>query len=215
MSYNVFLDGLLLPVTPEKIVTKIVNKNETFDLINGEQLNLLKSSGLTEIEFDFLLPNEEHPFTNYILGFVSPKVYLDRIKDLRDNKKSCKFTLIREKNYREPLFNLNIRVSIEDYQIIEQHDNGFDILVSIKLKQYDLRGTRTGSIDGNGKLVIKEERTFLENGNDSYIFKSGDDLFDICQMMLGDGDLCTQVATKNGFKSPLDVKAGTLINLKL
>ncbi len=214
MSYSIFLDNLLLPVTPEKVVTKIVNKNQTIDLINGEQLNLLKSKGLTEIEFDFLLPSEEYPFASYVLGFVSPKVFLDRLDTLKRNKQSCKFTLIRSKGFQRDLFNLNMRVSIEDYHIVEDHSNGFDILVSVKLRQFDIKSTKTGTIDSSGKIVVKEERSFLDNASSKYIVKTGDNLFDICQMVLGDGDLCTEVATKNGLKSPLDIKPGMLLNMK-
>ncbi len=214
MSYSIFLDNLLLPVTPEKVVTKIVNKNQTIDLINGEQLNLLKSKGLTEIEFDFLLPSEEYPFAKYVLDFVSPKVFLDKLDTLKRNKQSCKFTLIRSKGFQRDLFNLNMRVSVEDYQIVEDNSNGFDILVSVKLRQFDIKSTKTGTIDSSGKIVVKEERSFLDNASSKYIVKAGDNLFDICQMVLGDGDLCTEVAKKNGLKSPLDVRAGMLLNMK-
>ncbi len=214
MSYSIFLDNLLLPVTPEKVVTKIVNKNESVDLINGEQLNLLKSKGLTEIEFDFLLPSEEYTFANYVSGFLSPKIFLDRIDELKRQKKSCKFTLIRSKGFQRNLFNLNMRVSIEDYQIIEDNSNGFDVLISIKLKQYDIKKTKTGTIDSSGKIIVKEDRSFLDKNETKYIVKTGDNLFDICQMVLGDGDLAREVATKNGLSSPLDIKGGMLLNMQ-
>lgn len=211
MSYSFFINNLLLPIPPEKITTKTVNKNETINLVDGSELNILRSSGLTEIEFDFLLPSDEYPFANYVGGFISPNEFLEKFEYIKNNKQSAKFTIIRSKGFGNTLFNLNMRVSIEDYQITEQYDNGFDILVSIKLKQFDNIYTKSGTIDKDGNVIVDEQRAFFENTSESYIMKNGDDLFDVCHMMLGDGDLCTEIATKNGYSSPLDVKGGTLI----
>ena len=56
MSYDLFLDGILFPVTPEKMTIKIKNQNKTLVLIDEGEINLLKKSGLTEISFTVLLP---------------------------------------------------------------------------------------------------------------------------------------------------------------
>lgn len=215
--YTFYLDELLLPVSPEKVVTKIVNKNQTISLINDEEINLLKNNGLTEIEFDFLLPSEKYPFATYRnKQFLKPNYFIDKLKESKNNKQSIKLTIIRDKGFNNNLFNLNMRVSIEEMVIHEQHDNGFDIMVSITLKQYNVVKTKTGSIGADGKITVKEERPFFENETKTnHIMKNGDSLFDVCHMILGDGDLCTEIAKKNGFNSPLDVVGGTLIRFDL
>lgn len=41
--YDVYLDKILLPVTPSKIDTKIKNANKTINLINDGEVNIIKT----------------------------------------------------------------------------------------------------------------------------------------------------------------------------
>ena len=50
-GYKFYFDKLLLPVAPPKLELKINNNNETVDLANNSQVNLLKDPGLTDITF--------------------------------------------------------------------------------------------------------------------------------------------------------------------
>lgn len=215
MAYQIYIDNFLLPVTPEKIVTKITNKNQSISLINNQELNILKNRGLTEIEFDFIIPKEQYPFAVYENGYLEPQYFLNRLHEIKSNKKSVRFSVLRQKSKTEKMFNQNMRVSIEDYQIVEDAENGFDTVVSIKLKQFDARKTKTGTIGPDNTIIVKEERPFFEDEKKTYILKQGDNLFDVCHMILGDGDLCTEVALRNGLKSPLDAIWGMLIRFDL
>ena len=62
MAYKLYLDGVLFPVAPSKVTVKINNQNETVTLINEGEANILKAAGLSDVEFDLLLPNTEYPF---------------------------------------------------------------------------------------------------------------------------------------------------------
>ena len=46
-----YLDGVLMPVTPSQVKVKINNQNKTMTLIGGEEINLLKSPSLSDISF--------------------------------------------------------------------------------------------------------------------------------------------------------------------
>lgn len=215
MGYNFYIDDFLLPISPSKMVTKIANKNQTISLINSQEINILKPDGLTEIEFDFILPDKEYPFTNYKNGFLPPNYFLEKLKNIKLNKKSVRFTVLREKTKKQPMHNLNMRVSIEDYTVSESFEDGYDSIVSIKLKQFYQRSTKTGTINKDNVIVVNENRPFYEDEKKTYILKKHDNLYDICHMILGDGDLCNSVAEKNGLKSPLDAVEGMLIRFDL
>mgnify|MGYP000118660051 FL=1 len=43
--YNIFLDQLLLPVTPEEMKIKHNGRNDTITLINDGEVNILKTGG--------------------------------------------------------------------------------------------------------------------------------------------------------------------------
>ena len=72
-GYTFIIDGMKLPVTPEKLTVKIGNNNKTYTLMNDGEINILKMPGLTEIEFEALLPNVEYSFAEYENGFKNAK----------------------------------------------------------------------------------------------------------------------------------------------
>ena len=45
--YYVYLDKILLPITPSKLTLKIKNQNKTVVEINEGEINMLKKAGLT------------------------------------------------------------------------------------------------------------------------------------------------------------------------
>ena len=53
-----------MPITPSKVTVKINNQNKTMTLINGEEINILKAAGLSDVSFELLLPQVSYPFTN-------------------------------------------------------------------------------------------------------------------------------------------------------
>ena len=57
--YRFYIDETELPVAPGALNLKIRGANKTLTLINDGEINLLKIPGLTEINFDFLLPMSE------------------------------------------------------------------------------------------------------------------------------------------------------------
>lgn len=55
-GYDMYFDKCLFPVTPEKISIKINGNNKTVNLINEGEINILKKTGLTDIEFEAEIP---------------------------------------------------------------------------------------------------------------------------------------------------------------
>ena len=45
--YQYYIDGVMLPIAPPSMKTKINNQNDTITLLNGEEINIIKSPGLT------------------------------------------------------------------------------------------------------------------------------------------------------------------------
>lgn len=127
------------------------------NLIDGSQVNVLNQPGLTEISFEILLPQTKYPFADYKSGiFRGASYFLKEIEKLKLTKKPFQFVVWREKQGIKHgvdknkklkfgsthLYDTNISVSLEDYEITEEAENGYDIMVSIKLKQYNAYGTK-------------------------------------------------------------------------
>lgn len=147
--YDFYLDKICCPVAPEKLQIKINNKNKTLTLINDGEINFLKKAGLSEITFDLLLPNVKYPFAVYKDGFKKADYYLSELEKLKTSQKPFKFKVIRQLPNGKVLFSTNMKVSLEQYSIDESADNGFDVKVNIKLKQYKDFSTKTCKIKTN------------------------------------------------------------------
>ena len=86
MAYRLYLDGTLFPVIPSKLTLKINGNNETVTLINEGEAVILKQPGLTDIEFELLLPAVEYAFAVYPDGFRKPQFYTEKLEALMTAK---------------------------------------------------------------------------------------------------------------------------------
>ena len=184
MAYEVYLGKMLCPVAPSKIQIKIKNQNKTMNLMNDGEINFLKVAGLSEISFDLLLPNVKYPFATYKSGFVNAKVFLDEFEKMKAEQKPFQFKVIRKFPNGKMLFDTDMKVSLEDYTIKEEAKQGFDITVSIKLKQFNDYGTKIGDIvfDSNindlmvipGTITVASQihfEDFIKDDNVSLVVK--------------------------------------------
>lgn len=205
--YEIYIDGLLFPVAPPTIDTKINGRNETIDLASGHQINMLKEAGLTDIEMDLRLPNVKYPWAQYgDEGFQSAQVYLDKLEECKKMKSQEGFDLIiirkldgvgtvqtdkidnatenAEINVAEGLLaptvakmlgmktpdidekkidkyikgatkkainNYAIQVSLEDYTVKEDAEEGYDLVVECNFKEWRDWGTKTIKLKTSSK----------------------------------------------------------------
>ena len=156
-GYSFFLGSLQLPVPPESMEMVINNQNTTINLINDQEVNILRKAGLTEISFDALLPQTKYPFAAYPNGFKSASYFLEEIEKLKTGLKPFQLIVTRATPNGKLLFDTNIKVSLEDYTIKEEEGHGFDVKVSLSFKQYVEYSTKTVKInieDNRKKPVI-------------------------------------------------------------
>ena len=199
--YEVYLDNLLLPIAPSKISRKIGNQNTTMNLINNGEVSILKSAGLMEIDFEFLLPNVPYPFATYKQGFERPEFYLDKLKKLKDGAKPFQFKINRRFPDGGMIFDNDIRVSLEDYTIMDDVKEGFDVRVAIGLKEYRFYATTqvTASVvEDQTTITTSKDR---EEGNPpaqgSYTVVGGDCLWNIAKKIYGNGSKYTGIYQAN------------------
>lgn len=130
--YLFYLGGMLLPVTPSKITTKIGNSNKTMELANEGEINLIKFPKLTEYSFEFELPFSK---LSYSARECDPKEILDMLEEAKLKKKILTFQVAR-KMHNKTRFALEQQVSVEEYEVLEDAENNSDITVSITLRQF-------------------------------------------------------------------------------
>lgn len=193
MAYKMYIDGALMPITPSKVKVKINNQNKTLVLISGEEINILKDAKLTDVSFDLLLPQVPYPFTNG--GAQGADYYLSLFERLKKSKEPFQWILNRSRPDGAGMFYSNLTVGLEDYQITDDAMEGFDITVSVKLRQYRAFGTKTVQITQPttptepAAATVKEAPRPAESApkNAAYTVQSGDSLWNIAKKQLGDG----------------------------
>lgn len=223
MAYCFYLGNTLLPVAPEKLQIKIDNANKTYTLINEGEINVLKTPGLTDIEFDVLLPNQKYPFAVYKSGFVPAKTFLEVLKKYKETKQTFQFIVTRTFPNGSMLFDTNMKVSLESYTIKEDAKNyGFDVLVTVKLKQYRDYATKTCNIQfasTKPKVAVTKTRQ-AENSpapasSQTYTVKKGDCLWKIAKKFYGSGAKYTVIynANKDKIKNPNLIYPGQVFTI--
>ena len=216
MAYYFFMDKKMLPVAPPKLSVRINNSNKTINLINDGEVNLLKNAALTEIAFDVLLPNNEYPFADYnSFSMDFAESYLSDFKTLKLSKDPFQFIVTRMTNDFVFLFDTNITVSLEDYEIIEDANNGTDVLASIRLKQYKPYGTKTATIktnaDGTKTAVVDEPRLTTKPVPNTAKIMKDQTLLQIVKKNFGNTKMYSQIKKLNGITNPNNMPAGTVL----
>ena len=206
--YDVFLDKILLPVTPSKIQLKIKNQNKTINLISEGEVNILRQAGLTDISLTVLIPQVPYPFAKYNSGFQDASFFLDAFEKLKTERdmdgklKPFQFIVSRAMPNGANLFSTNIKVSLEEYTITDDTKGGFDITVDIKLKQYRSYATSVVQVQAElgkaPKAIIKPQRP-AENPPQArtHTVVPGDSLWAIAQRHLNDGNRYAEIYELN------------------
>ena len=157
MMYYLYINNVLMPVTPGKITSKIKNRNKTVELASGGELNILKSPGLTEISFGLLLPTVEYPFAMYENGFKSPDYYLELFEKLKTNRIAFDLRIIRSLS-AETLLMHAARVDTLSDSMIRQYDLNSDGIITAADARILLRnnGSLTLLNDTNMRCAVED-----------------------------------------------------------
>jgi Uncharacterized protein containing LysM domain len=212
--YKFYMDNLLLPIAPSKFTLKVSNSNKTMELIKGGEINFLRSQGLSELSFEFIIPQVQYPFAQYPDGFQTANIYIDKLKALKVNKKPFKFNIFRTMPGGKMLFDYAVNVSLEAYTLTEDAGDGFDITAAVTLKTYEEHSTiayqnKTTALGGT---AIKAESARAGSKEiATYTVKKGDNLWTICKTQLGDGSKFGEVAKLNGITNPKLIYPGQVI----
>ena len=194
-----------MPITPSKVTVKINNQNKTMTLINGEEINILKAAGLSDVSFELVLPQVSYPFSNG--GAQSAAYYLSLFERLKVSKTPFQFILNRQKPGGGMFHYTNLTVGLETYEITDDAGEGFDVKVKINLKQYRAYGTKTVKAAPRPTTTAPKAAT--------YTVKSGDCLWNIAKKQLGNGADYTKIynLNKDKIKNPNLIYPGQVLTL--
>lgn len=210
MGYEFRLGKILLPVPPASFQYSIKGNNKKINSINEGEFLIIKRAKLSELSFEFMLPNVRYPFAVYKNNaFKNAKFFLDEIEKLKAAKKPFNFIIDRSKPNGKNLYDYKEKVVIDDYTIKEGAGQGLDVMVSIKLTQYraDTFKTVKIKVDKKGKKKIKTKKKRQTHNAPmsgikakTYKVKKGDSLWLIAKKHYGDGSKYRKIKEANKSK---------------
>lgn len=192
-GYHFFIDDLELPFAPSELKVTIGSNNQTVELINGNEINILKNPKLTEIEFDCELPRgRQYAFANTL---VSSKTYTDHFEKLMLNKTPTKLVITRPNPFLHGSTGIGgtikdfestvLTVSLEGYTLEENAENAYDVKVSLKFREYISYGTVKKKVVTNTNTVTVSNPSKTVSTSKTYTVKSGDCLWNISKKFYG------------------------------
>lgn len=215
--YNVSFGNISLPVAPSKITMKTKNNNKTMELIDGSEINFIRTPGLTEFNFEFLIPHVKYPFAYYPEGFQTAQMYIDALELMKKDRKWFQLDIQRQLPNGKTEFQTSETVTLEDYTITEDTGNGLDFIANVTLKKFNKhKSTQVKPVQATEDgVVVKEvtERKSEKKKNNVYTVKKGDSLWKICKAQLGDGAKFKEIAKLNGISNPNLIYPGQVIQL--
>lgn len=196
--YRIYIDGMLLPVTPEKIMTEIKNQNKTINLIDSREYNMLKTPGLTGIVMTVLLPAQD---AHYVQNYQPQQVYLDKFEELKTDKEKKVFEFMIIRSDTNPALSDTYfeMASMEEYNISEtsEYAKG-DLIVDLYIKRFEDIATKEVEVKArpgatatgeSGGLIVKEKpkKAASKTIPKTHKVVKGDTLWHLAERYLGDG----------------------------
>ena len=195
--YEFFLAGVRLPVTPGKLQAKAAGRSKVISLISEGEVNVLKSPGLWELSFEAMLPQCAYPFSHYEGRYGGAEQFIRLLEGLLTGKKPFRFIVTRMSAGGRMLFDTNMLVSLEEYTLREDAEEGIDLVAAISLKEYRRFGTKTVTVKQN--QVVKKSTAVTETPPvaAAHTVIKGDCLYNIALAKLGNGERYPEIYALN------------------
>lgn len=213
MAYYVYLGGVELPVPPERIELTVNGKNETVELADGTEINLVQTPGLSDVAFTALLPAMPYHFAPHA---QKPAYYMAALERFMTGKQPFQFVVTRGLPSGGRLHSTNLTVTLEHYTVTDDAGEGFDTTVKIALRQF--RPYETGLVpvtqNADGTYTAQAAgRPDTRQTPVSYTVQPGDTLPNIALRMFGDTAKYTALLAGNGLTDPLRPAVGEVLRL--
>lgn len=118
-----------LPVNPEKVTVTASGNNETVEVISLGEINRLKNRKLKDISFESFFPYDDwFPAIRTKGDFKRPKFYKEFFEKLQTKRAPALLTITG--------IDINMYVSVEEFEYYHQAGDHEDAYYSLQLKEY-------------------------------------------------------------------------------
>lgn len=195
-GYDFYIDGMRLPIAPPSLTISNGSNNEVVNLINDGDINIIKSPALIEVSFEARFPMRDYPYAKNVKSF---ETYFNKIKELKEQKKSFQFIVSRYNPRGQVTWDTNLTMALETFDIKEDAEQGDDVLIEFKLKQWKSYGTKTAkiTIDNKVEKTTTATRETKKVESQTYKIKNGDTLIGIARRFYNDDSQWKKIYNAN------------------
>lgn len=198
LSFNNKMNSIDIPVNPSSIEVSESGQGKTYSVASLGEINVIKERKLTEISFSSIFPATHYSFvtSNTLLR---PDQYIEMIEFWLNQKRPIRFIMVSDS------YDINVPASIESFEWSEAAGGGGDIEYTIKLRKYVFYAARKivqlqSAAKGVKKISSAVPRPNEKQQPKTYTLVSGDTLWKVAQMKLGNGARWKEIQTLNGIK---------------
>lgn len=191
---------LRFPVNPAEFTICKANQNQTLNINNIGEINILGKPGLATISLTSIFPAHNYSFCEYY-GFPAPYTCVRMIDDWRQKGQIIRLILTDT--------DINMTVAVETFEYGEKGGSG-DVNFTLSLKEY--RVLKINSSPGSAAAVLT--RPAAREISKEYTIKSGDTLWMIAKTLTGNGANYAAIAKNNGIKNPNLIYPGQKLVIK-
>jgi len=188
MSYRLYLDGMLMPVAPARIVARHRGRNRTTALLDGGEVTTIRAGERVELGLTLCLPRRPYPFARYQRHFLPPEVFLEHLMTRRRERVPIRFICARIGPGGQMISDTNLRVVLEDLSVSECAEDGDDVTIALTLREHQEYAATRVALEGQRVIVHGPAReTDNRPQHQSHTVVRGDNLWNIARQFLGDG----------------------------
>ncbi|MEV2908758.1 LysM domain-containing protein [Paenibacillus larvae] len=207
LSYNNQEEGFKLPVNPETIEVKSGGNGKTYNVLGLGEVNVIQDRKLSGIEFESLFPAADYPFIEQDAILLQPSHYIEYIEKWWATNRPIRFVYVGD------TVDINLAVSIENFDYKEKAGSPRDIEYKLSLKKYVFYSANRVTVTSPSEVEVKPKRVDERITPPTYNMKPGDNLFRVCKKY---GCELKQVLKLNKLtdEQAKKLKVGTIIRLR-
>ena len=178
---QIFLKGgsggekIQFPVPPGEFRAKVQQNNQTVNISNIGDINMIGNDGLKEVSFSSFFPAQEYSFC--VCTPESPYSYVQTIDKWRKGRLPCRITIADTE--------VNLPVTIESFEYGEEDGTG-DVVFSLDLKEdVFVGGAADNTVDDVSGLKGRNDISSMNNAARSITVYPGDSVMDVAARAVG------------------------------
>lgn len=177
---QIFLKGsnsekIQFPVPPGEFKATVRQNNQTVNISNIGDVNMIGNDGLKEISFSSFFPAQEYSFCVCVPD--SPYNYVETIEKWRKSRLPCRITIADT--------SINHPVTIESFEFGEE-DGTNDVVFTLELKEYVFLGSAVdNTVDNISGLKGRNDISGIAKAARSITVYPGDSVMDVAARAVG------------------------------